>query len=120
MRYESWISSRYLTSAKGGFLFFLHSVSVGGIAVGVMALIVVIGIMEGFGNNLRDKIIGSTPHILIEKETGIREYQGLISDIEQIEGVKGSSVYFQGNIFLEYGGRAMGLVVRGIDPATEP
>ncbi|OGX08469.1 MAG: hypothetical protein A2Z88_06060 [Omnitrophica WOR_2 bacterium GWA2_47_8] len=119
MRYESWISSRYLTSAKGGFLFFLHSVSVGGIAVGVMALIIVIGIMEGFGNNLREKIIGSTPHILIEKETGVRDHQGIIAKIEKIEGVSGASVFFQGNIFLEYAGRAMGLLVRGIDPANE-
>ena len=71
MHYENWISYRYLTAKKGRFLSFLNFTSIAGIAIGVASLIVVIGIMSGFGNTLRDKIIGTTPHVMIEKETGI-------------------------------------------------
>ena len=93
MNYENWISYRYLTASKGRFLSFLHFVSVAGIAVGVMALIIVIGIMTGFGNNLRDKIIGTTPHVAVEKETGIL-VNGII---ENPLGVYGLTAFRSGN-----------------------
>ncbi len=120
MHYEDWISYRYLTSKKGGFLAFLNFVSVAGIAIGVMALIVVTGVMTGFGNNLRDKIIGTTPHVLIEKETGIRDSAGIIKQIQAVSEVTGAAPYIQGSVFLEKKQSAMGLVLRGIDPQLEP
>lgn len=119
MGYENWISYRYLMASKGRFLTFLNIVSVSGIAIGVASLIVVISVMTGFGNNLREKIIGSTPHVMIEKETGIGDIPVVLDALGGIEGIKGASPYIQGNIFLEQEGQARGLVVRGIDPLTE-
>ena len=119
MNYENWISYRYLTASKGRFLSFLHFVSIAGVAIGVMALIVVIGVMTGFGNNLREKIIGTTPHIDIIKETGIDDYVNVQEKLNMIEGVVASSAYIQGNIFIEDNGHALGQVVRGIDFETE-
>lgn len=120
MKYENWISYRYLVTSKSHFLTFLNFISIAGVAIGVMALIVVIGIMTGFGNNLRDKIIGTTPHIMVEKETGIKSFGELIDKLGSIEGVIGVSPYIQGSIFLEHRSRAMGLVIRGINPNSEP
>ncbi len=119
MQYENWISYRYLTSSKGRFLSFLHTVSIVGLAIGVASLIVVIGVMTGFGNNLREKIIGTTPHISLEKESGVRDYLRIIEQVKSIEGVVEASPYIQGNLFLEEDGRAMGLVIRGVDPEKE-
>lgn len=119
MNYENWISYRYLRASKGRFLTFLNFVSVAGVAIGVMALIVVTGVMTGFGNNLREKIIGTTPHIVVEKETGIKDYADLQKKLAGISGVVASSPYIQGNAFLEESGRAMAIVVRGIDPVQE-
>ena len=120
MKYENFISYRYLTSSKGQFLSFLNIVSIGGVAIGVMALIVVLGIMTGFGNNLRDKIIGTTPHIVVEKEIGIKDFDTVSQTIAGVEGVKASSPYIQGNVFLETSsGRALGQLVRGVVPETE-
>ncbi len=119
MRYENWISYRYLKASKGRFLTFLNFISIAGVAIGVAALIVVIGVMSGFGNNLREKIIGTTPHIMIEKETGIRNFDEVRRQIGSIQGVVASSPYVQGNVFLENSGQAMGLVIRGIYPETE-
>ena len=119
MRYENWISYRYLIAGKGRFLSFLNFVSVAGVAIGVMALIVVTGVMTGFGNNLREKIIGTTPHLLVEKETGVADFQAIQHQMKAIDGVQATSAYVQGNIFLENSGQAMGLVIRGIVPQSE-
>lgn len=119
MGYEHWISHRYLTTKKGRFLSFLNFISVAGIAIGVMSLIVVIGVMSGFGNNLREKIIGVTPHIMIEKEVGLKDFRQLESELIRLEGIKAASAYIQGNIFLENTGQALGVIVRGVEPETE-
>ncbi len=119
MNYENWISYRYLIASKGRFLTFLNFISIAGIAIGVMALIVVTGVMTGFGNNLREKIIGTTPHIMIEKETGVRDFEDVREKVNAIEGIKASSAYVQGNVFLESPGQAAGLLLRGIEPRTE-
>lgn len=120
MHFENWMSFKYMFARKGRFLAFLNLISIAGIAIGVMALIVVTGVMTGFGNNLREKIIGTTPHILIEKETGVRDFQKIIKDVEAIDGVSGAAPYVQGNLFLENQSRSLGVVIRGIDPVQEP
>lgn len=119
MRFESFISYRYLSASRDRFLSFLNIISIFGVAIGVAALIVVIGVMTGFGNNLREKIIGTTPHIMVERETGMRDYNALVQRLEGIEGVRKASPYIQGNVFLESSGQAKGLVTRGIRPVTE-
>jgi lipoprotein-releasing system permease protein len=119
MHYEDWISYRYLTAKKSRFLSFLNFISVAGVAIGVMSLIVVIGVMAGFGNNLREKIVGTTPHIMIEKEIGIRDFAKIEDKVNTVDGVTSVSAYIQGNIFLESNGQAMGVVVRGIQTTKE-
>ena len=119
MSYENFISHRYLTASKGRFLTFLNIVSIVGIAIGVASLIVVIGVMTGFGNNLREKIIGTTPHIMVEKETGVDNYNEVTEKIRALKGVAAASPYVQGNIFIEYDDQAAAMVVRGIDARSE-
>ncbi len=119
MNFEDWISYRYLAAQRGGFLSFLKMTSIVGVAIGVAALIIVIGVMSGFGNNLREKIIGTTPHVVIEKESGIGDYAAIEEKLKAIPGVSGTSPYIQGNVFLEVAGQARGVVARGIDPETE-
>lgn len=119
MKFERWISFRYLTAKKERFLSFLNWVSIVGVSIGVTSLIVVTGVMTGFGNNLREKIIGTSPHIMIEKEIGITDYLSLEKEVNSIEDVVGVSAYVQGNIFLENKNRALALVLRGIQPEKE-
>ena len=119
MNYENFISYRYLKASKGRFLTFLNLISIAGIAIGVASLIVVLAVMTGFGKNLREKIIGTTPHIMLEKESGIKDYDKLRTKIDKLKGVKGSSAYIQGNVYLEDAGQAVGLVVRGVEKKSE-
>ena len=119
MHYEQWISYRYLTSNKGKFLAFLNIISIAGVALGVTALIVVIGVMTGFGNNLREKIIGTTPHIMVEKEGGVADFEGVRKKLQGIYSVENTSPYIQGNIFIEKFNQARAIAVRGIIPREE-
>ncbi len=65
------IARRYLSSRRGkGFLSLITLIAIGGVAVGVMALIVVIGVMSGLQEDLREKILGANAHgIVLERST---------------------------------------------------
>jgi len=119
MKYENWISLKYLTAPKDRFISIINLVSIFGIAIGVMALIVVIAVMTGFDNDLRDKIIGTNAHLVIEKETGVQNFDEVRNKINTIYGVAASTPYIHGSIFLEDNGQAQGVGIRGIDPKTE-
>lgn len=119
MKYESWLSYRYLIAKKDKFLALINIVSILGIAIGVAALMVVIGVMTGFDRDLKDKIIGSNAHMVIERETGVKNFEMVREKIKTVTGVEASSPYVHGNVFLETGSRAYGLLMRGIDPRTE-
>ncbi len=120
MNYEWWISWRYLlTKRKERFISLISLISILGVAVGVMALIVVISVMNGFDNDLRDKIIGANAHLLIEREGGIKDPDGLIHQISRLEGVVASSPYINGQAMLRAKDRVVGVTVKGIDPQRE-
>jgi len=119
MNYEGWIGIRYLFAKKEPFLAAINFVAIAGVAIGVAALIVVIAVMTGFDNDLRDKIIGTNAHIVVEKEIGVGNFAKVQKDISGVPGVKATTPYVQGPLFLEYAGQSMGIMGRGVDPKTE-
>ncbi len=67
--FERFVGFRYLASKKKQTLLSLTTwISVGGVSTGVMALIIVISVMNGFGKDLRDKILSFKSHLLIESK----------------------------------------------------
>jgi lipoprotein-releasing system permease protein len=104
---------------KDKFLAVINFVSIAGIAIGVMALIIVIGVMTGFDHDLREKIVGANAHVFVERETGVKNYMHLEERLKTIPGIKAATPYIHGNVFLESGTRAASLILRGVDPATE-
>ncbi len=120
MNYTFWISTRYLTARnKESFISLISTISVLGVAIGVMALIVVLAVMTGFDNDLKDKIIGTNAHILIEKADGINDYPRIKETLSKIKGVANSAPYVNGRLFLLEGNRFLTLAVRGINSAEE-
>jgi len=118
MRYEFKIAFRYLFSGKRkGFISFMSLVSILGVAVGVACLITVLAVMNGFGNELQKRIIGSNPHIIIEKENGIEkdEYRLLYQDLQKRPHVKGVYPFIWGQGVLRFRSRAQGVVLRSLD-----
>jgi len=120
MNLPLFISWRYLvTKRKQRFLWIMSLISVLGIAIGVMTLIVVISVMTGFDEDLKDKIAGNISHIQIERHQPFSDYQDLTSKIKEIKGVRAVSPYITGQIFLNFGGRFFPLGLKGIEPEQE-
>ncbi len=119
--FELFIATRYLLSAGSDlFVSIITLISIGGVAVGVMALIVVISVMNGFETDMRDKILGTTAHIQIfhiDRE-GIDGYEKMADEVAEVEGVEGVApfVFLEG--ILSSKNDSIGAVIRGIDPKT--
>jgi lipoprotein-releasing system permease protein len=122
MKTEFFISWRYLvTKRKEKFISLISVISVLGVAIGVMALIIVIAVMTGFDKDLRDKIVGNYAHITLSGYKAIEgnEYQGLLNKITPLAHIKAISPYLQGQVLIREGNRFFAVGLKGIEPALE-
>jgi lipoprotein-releasing system permease protein len=84
-----------------------------------MALIVVLAVMTGFTDSLREKILGINSHIVIQRlGRGITNYRKVSAMVLQTEGVLAATPYTYSQTMLSVPDASSGVVVRGIDPAT--
>ena len=120
MGYEWFISLRYLKAKRRqGFISLISIISVAGVAVGVMALIVVLAVMTGFTDSLREKILGINSHIVVQRlGNGITDYKDLSKVILQEKGVLAATPYTYSQTMLSVPDASSGAIVRGIDPNT--
>jgi len=87
-----------------------------GIALGVMALVVVIAVMSGFEKELKKKILGNTAHIMVMKYGGaIGGYENLTKTIKQVKEVKEAAPFILSQAMLTHGRQVSGAGIRGID-----
>ena len=122
MAYELFVSLRHLSARRRqNFISLITWISVGGVAVGVMALIVVIAVMSGFGKDLRDKILGTNSHVVITSFDGggLYDYEGVVQEIEIADGVTAAAPFILSQVMLNRRDRIAGVVIRGIDPKKE-
>jgi len=122
MSVNFFISRRYLlTKRKEKFISLISVISVLGIAIGVLALIVVIGVMTGFDRDLRDKIVGNFSHISISgtRPMEYSEYENIAAKLKNYPQVIASSPYAQGQILIEADRKFMALGLKGIEPDKE-
>lgn len=118
--YEFFVSMRYLKSRRRqGFISLITLISVGGVAVGVMVLIVVLSVMSGFETTLKEKLLGINAHLwVLPQRTGqLQGYRDLASRIETIPRVTHATPFTAHEVMLMAGQRVAGTIVRGIDPA---
>jgi lipoprotein-releasing system permease protein len=120
MRFETFVALRYLFALrKQSFISVISLFAVCGVAIGVGALIVVIGVMNGFSTDLRDKILGVNAHILVTSmRGGISDYQELADEAKKVPGVTGVTPFVYSEVMLSTRTGVKGVVLRGIDPST--
>jgi lipoprotein-releasing system permease protein len=119
--FERTVAFRYLRSRKGErFISITAVMSLLGIALGVAALIIVMSVMNGFRQDLADRIIGLNGHLTVQPARGrvLEKYAALADRIARIPGVRQVIPAVEGQSLLTgaSGGAAAGLV-RGISPA---
>ncbi len=125
MAYELFIAHRYLRSKRRTrFVSIITYISVGGVLVGVAALVIVLSLFNGFESEVRSRIIGERAHVNVLSlyNKPIENYQDLITKIEEIEHVEAAAPYILDKaVFtpLPASRGSDGVVVIGIDPEQE-
>lgn len=118
MRYEYFIALKHLMKRKGsGFISLISLISVLGVALGVMALIVVMAVMSGFDRDLKAKIVGVNPHILVQAPGGLSNANALIAQIRNLKNprIKTVASFVQGQGIIRSKTNAMGVIIKGVD-----
>jgi lipoprotein-releasing system permease protein len=118
MHYEWFVARRYLTARrKQAFISVITSISILGITIGVMALVIAIALITGFQQDVQDKILGSTSHIMISEVSGegIDKYPALLEDVEKVPGVVEVSPVAYNTVLLKGPYKSSGVVLRGLD-----
>ena len=120
MSVEFFISWRYLaTKRKEKFISLISVISVLGVAIGVMALIIVISVMSGFDEELRNKIVGNFSHITVYHQAGALDYDKVAQELTKVKGIIATSPQLQGQVFILEGGKFFALGLKGIDSQKE-
>jgi len=121
MPYELLIGLRYLRAKrKSTFISIITFISTAGVALGVMALIVVLAVMTGFEEDLKEKILGTNAHVVVLKNSGeIDDYPRVLDRLKRVEGVVAATPFIYSQVMLSTGPNVSGVVLRGIEPKTD-
>ena len=124
--YEFFIGLRYTRAKRRSyFVSFISLVSIAGIALGIAALIIVLSVMNGFGQEWRSRILGSISHINITGEQllvgtkAISNWRAVYDQVKSHPQVVGGAPYIEGIGLLTKGKASAGLQIRGIVPEIE-
>ena len=104
---------------KQAFVSLITILSIAGVMVGVMALIVVIAVMNGFDADLKARILGGQSHIVLMRHgSAFNQYHLVLEKVVNTQGVEAATPYIITQGMLRSKSGAVGAVVRGIDPQT--
>lgn len=122
MFFEFFLSARYLKAKrKQAFISIITMISIIGVMMGVMALIVVLSVMNGFREDLMSKILGVNSHLLVlSYEGAFKDYDKVISQVDQADGVRASTPFIYSQVMVNNSGSVSGVILRGIDTETAP
>ena len=119
--YELLLGLRYTRAKRrNGFISFISLSSMIGIALGVTALITVLSIMNGFQEELRDRILGMTAHMTInERNDQLEDWQSLYNQLINQPHIEGAAPNIMEQGMLTIGNKVKGVAIRGVLPEFE-
>lgn len=119
--YHLFVALRYLKSKKKHKGISVNTlISIGGVAVGVMALLVVLSVMSGFHEDLQKKILGVNAHMVIMNYRGtLPAYQQVTEQLKDETEILSAAPFVMGQVMVSYGKKAHGVFLRGVDPEKE-
>ena len=122
MSFEWFVAWRYLRAKRQTkFISIITVISIVGVMVGVMALVVVLGVMNGFEQEIHKRIIGINAHVILLRygNDPIRDYRSVTERVAAAPGVAAASPFTYSKAVIRGPGGSDGVVVRGIDVALE-
>ena len=117
-----FVGLRYTRSRRRNhFISFISLFSSLGIALGVIALITVLSVMNGFHKEIRDRILGMASHGDVQALDGkMEEWRQAMADVRKNPKVLAAAPYIQAQAMLTHAREVSGALVRGVDPKLEP
>jgi lipoprotein-releasing system permease protein len=113
--HRAWVEKAQSATAM------MTALSVGGVGVGVMALVIVLSVMSGFEGDLQSKILGTNAHVVVLKYSdngAMPEYAEVVKKVQGLRGVVGVTPFIFGQVMIASEGNVDGTIIKGIDPAT--
>jgi lipoprotein-releasing system permease protein len=123
MRFEFFLAKRFMVGQRFGvFRLITTLIAIGGIALGVAALVITLAVMDGFRTDIQEKILGTQPHLYLTSPLGgtIKPDDALPTQFNSVPHVVGAAPYLYGQALLQTGTSVTGIMIRGIDPQREP
>ncbi|MEE8218678.1 MAG: ABC transporter permease [Vicinamibacteria bacterium] len=120
--WELLVAARYLTARrKQAFISLISGVAVLGVAVGVMAVLIALGLMTGLQSEIRTRILGATAHVSIFQGRGepFADYQAVVEKVRTVPGVAGAAPAVYGKALLTSSTGSAVATVKGIVPVDE-
>lgn len=119
---ELFIGLRYLRAKKRNhFISFISSISIFGIALAIILLITVLSVMNGFQQELRDRILVMTSHVTVSATNGgLQDWQQVAEVLKEDTEITGSAPYVRGEVMLSHSGNVHAALIRGVSPEHEP
>ncbi|MBN1522609.1 MAG: lipoprotein-releasing ABC transporter permease subunit [Candidatus Aureabacteria bacterium] len=115
MIFEAYLSYKYLfCKRKEKFISLIALLSIGGVAVSVMSLIVVIAVMSGFGESLKEKIIGMNPHVVISTYDLMEGFDSVVEQTRKLPGVSYVYPFVEGQAMMNFENRVYGIFIKGV------
>ena len=122
MKFEWLVARRYLQSRyRPAVLRLVTLLAVVGVAAGVGTLVIALAMNTGFRQTLQDRLLGVTAHVSLTHPgaEGVRDYRALAAQLAVTPGVRAVAPAIYQTVLLSAGGRARGIVLKGIDPDAE-
>ncbi|MCH9048352.1 MAG: lipoprotein-releasing ABC transporter permease subunit [Proteobacteria bacterium] len=118
---EVFIGLRYVRAKRRNhFISFISLISILGVGIGVMAIITILSVMNGFEKELTDRILGMASHAtVVERGKSLSDWETLAAEIEHYPGIIGVAPYFHAEGMLTHAKSVNGTIVRGILPEEE-
>ena len=122
MKIDNLIALRYFKSRKrNSIVSFLSITSIIGLMLGTATLILVVSVMSGFTNNLKEKMMGTNSDIVITdfSTVPVRDYDKLMQEVKKIKGVKAAAPFVNTQAVSMSGSGVSGIIIKGIDADLE-
>ena len=124
MGYELFIARRYLRAKqKAGFISLITYIAVGGVILGVAALLIILSVVNGFAGELKNLLIGMNAHVTVRQFYGdtIEGYSGVMRRLEGYPQIQGAAAVIESKVLIvskRDTDRIDGILVWGVDPET--
>ena len=116
--FSLFLALRYL-KPKRTFLSIITLISILGVTLGIMVLILVISVMTGFEQELRRKVIGFDPHVVVTSGGVLEDWETTAASVKNDPDVVAAAPFVLGPVIAQYQNRRLAPKIRGVDPEME-